>query len=75
VDEFSADVSPLHLALALDAVILYDPQRFLASKLDRVRELIAEAGLTRSADLRWRWHVQPRPGWAITWEGVSRLEK
>ncbi len=72
VDEFSADVSPLHLDLALDAVILYDSQHFLASKLARVRELIAEAGLARSADLRWKWHVQPKPGWAITWEGVSK---
>ena len=76
VEEFTADVSPLHLDLAEDAIIIYDPQGFLTAKLDRVQELIEEAGLVRertSGGLVWWWKdTPPRPGhWAITWEGFS----
>jgi len=79
VKEFTADVTPLHLDLAADAIVFYDPKGFLASKLDRVRELIEEAELVRERDskglLFWWWKegAEPKPGrWAITWEGVRK---
>jgi len=71
-EEFTADVTPLHLDLAVDAVILYDPEGFLAEKLERVRQLIQEAGLVRRRTAHgwvWWWREQPRPGWSLTWEG------
>jgi len=72
VDEFMADVTPLHLDLAADAVILYDPEEFLSSKLERVRRLIQEGGLSRQRTAHgwaWWWRKQPRPGWSLTWDG------
>ncbi len=51
VDEFTADVTPLHLDLVADAIILYDLERFLAAGLERLRQLIEEAGLVRHARL------------------------
>ncbi|MFQ6015425.1 MAG: nucleotidyltransferase domain-containing protein [Anaerolineae bacterium] len=75
VEEFTADVSPLHLDLAEDAIIFYDPQGFLASRLARVRALIQEAGLVRqrtAQGLVWWWEAEPpKPGWSLTWEGFK----
>lgn len=69
--EFEADVTPLHLDLALDAVVLRDHGGYLATRLRRLRQLVAEAGIERGADLFWRWRVPPRRiDWAITWDGV-----
>ncbi|MFQ5613764.1 MAG: nucleotidyltransferase domain-containing protein [Anaerolineae bacterium] len=72
VDEFMADITPLHLDLAADAVLLYDPEDFLASRLERIRQLIQEAGLDRQRTAHgwvWWWRQQPQPGWSLTWEG------
>lgn len=78
VEEFTTDVMPLHLDLAADAIVFYDPEGFLASKLTRVQELIEEARLARERDskglLAWWWEegAEPIPGqWAITWEGFK----
>jgi hypothetical protein len=75
-EEFSADVTPLHLDLAEDASILHDPQGFLAARLQRVRELIEEAGLERRrSESGWWWWWKgppPRPDrWSLTWEGFT----
>lgn len=76
VEEFSEDVSPLHLDLGLDAIVFYDPHGFLTRRLKRVQELIKEAGLMReemASGLAWRWKDSPSPGrWALTWEGFTR---
>lgn len=69
--EFLADVTPLHLDLALDAIVLFDRDGFLADRLAQLRQLIEEAGLERTPDLFWGWRKAPRRrDWAITWEGV-----
>jgi predicted nucleotidyltransferase len=70
--EFLADITPLHLDLAVDAVVLFERDGFLSRHLGRVRERIAEAGLERGPDLFWRWRQPPGPGWAICWDGVRR---
>jgi len=57
VEEFSEDVSPLHLDLGLDAMVFYDPRGFLARRLKRVHDLIEEAGLVREREasgFAWR---------------------
>jgi predicted nucleotidyltransferase len=70
-EEFVADVTPLHLDLALDAIVLLERERFLTLRLERLRELLALAGLERGPDLFWRWRSPPKVrDWAITWEGV-----
>jgi len=76
VEEFSEDVSPLHLDLGLDAIVFHDPHGFLARRLKRVQELIKEAGLMREKEtsgFAWRWKESPPPErWALTWEGFTR---
>lgn len=73
VEEFSEDISPLHLDLGLDAIVFHDPQGFLTQRLRRVRDLIEKAGLVREKEaggFAWRWRNPPPPGrWALTWEG------
>jgi predicted nucleotidyltransferase len=70
-EEFEADITPLHLDLALDARVLYERAGWLSSRLAIVRQRIEEATLVRRADLVWQWRVTPRTcDWAITWEGV-----
>lgn len=78
VEEFTADVTPLHLDLAADALIFYDPQGFLKAKLDQIRKIIAEARLVRERDAQgvwaWWWEkgAEPSGRWAITWAGVQK---
>ena len=67
---FLADVTPLHLDLALDAIVLAERDGFLTTHLARLRELINQAGLYRAPSLFWRWKQPPRKDWAITWDGV-----
>jgi hypothetical protein len=75
MEEFSEDISPLHLDLGLDAIVFYDPLGFLAQRLERVRELIEEAGLVREKEVSgfaWRWKNPPSPGrWKLTWKGFT----
>jgi len=55
------DVTPLHLDLAADAIPLHDPQGLLASGLERLRQLVQEAGLVRQRTAHgwvWWWHQQ-----------------
>ena len=68
--EFEADVTPLHLDLALDARVLVERGGYLSARLARLRELLAEAGLERGRDLFWRWRRPHCRDWAITWDGV-----
>jgi hypothetical protein len=71
--EFEQRVIAMDLDLALDARVLHDPRGYLAGKLARLRQLIEEATLERSADLVWRWRVPPtRRDWRVDWEGVVR---
>ncbi|MBC7225811.1 MAG: nucleotidyltransferase domain-containing protein [Thermoflexales bacterium] len=78
VREFTADITPLHLDLAADAIIFYDPQGFLKAKLDQVRGIIAQARLVRERDAyglwAWWWEkgAEPSGRWAITWAGVQK---
>jgi predicted nucleotidyltransferase len=67
---FLADVTPLHLDLALDAIVLAERDAFLTTHLARLRELIDQAGLSRDPNLFWHWKQPPRRDWAITWEGA-----
>ncbi len=70
-DEFFKDVTPLHLDLALDAVVLLDTDGTLTASLEKLRERIAEAGLERDPDLFWSFTTQPSSvDWAIDWDAV-----
>ena len=70
-EEFVLDITPLHLDLALDARVLFDPESWLTERLAVVRRRIEQGGLVRMPNLVWRWRKPPRScDWAIGWDGV-----
>jgi hypothetical protein len=72
---FEGQFPALYLDFGLDAKMLYDPTGYLTQRLQRIREIIEEAGLYRERkgkDLYWCWKNPPKPGrWSVTWEGYD----
>jgi predicted nucleotidyltransferase len=68
--EFEADLRPVYLDIAADAVILYDPQEYLTTKLQAVRDLARDAGLRRrrwKGQWIWDWEKPPQGVWEVNW--------
>jgi uncharacterized protein len=73
-EEFTANLPPLFLDIALDGVVLYDPGGYLKEKLDQLKRLITERGLRRAVvqrDMTWHWRQFPGFGWSLRWESTS----
>lgn len=71
--EFEASLPALYLDIALDGIVLYDPELYIADKLVALRQMIGKKGLHRERagrDLIWRWHEFPGFGWVVEWEGA-----
>lgn len=71
--EFEASLPAIYLDIALDGIVLYDPELYVADKLVALRRLIGNKGLHREQsgrDLVWRWQTFPGFGWAVEWEGA-----
>ena len=71
--EFEGSLPALYLDIALDGIVLYDPDGYIADKLARLRAMIGEKGLRRERAGRylvWRWQEFPGFGWALEWEGA-----
>ncbi|MBC7225957.1 MAG: nucleotidyltransferase domain-containing protein [Thermoflexales bacterium] len=69
-EEFEARLPALFLDIALDGIILYDPQDYMAKRLAELRRLIQEYGLRRvqrGRDLVWNWDRPPGPDWSVEW--------
>jgi predicted nucleotidyltransferase len=72
-DEFEAGFPSYYLDLGLDGIVFYDRDRYMDGKLERIRELIDLAGLTRRRvddGFFWQWRVPPAGQWRIDWSGV-----
>ena len=69
--EFESHVPSLYLDIALDGQILYDPHRYAAKRLARLRGLIERMGLfrerTEAGDV-WQWREGPTGPWELGWE-------
>jgi uncharacterized protein len=69
--EIEARVSPLYLDIALDGLILYDPNGYGASKLAKLKNLIDKSGLYRlrcpEGDV-WKFTKTPSQSWYLAWE-------
>jgi len=63
--------------LALDGKVTYDTHGFDKEKLAEIKAIIEQAGLFRekrgTRDHRWDWHIRPKRGWAIDWQGYREL--
>jgi predicted nucleotidyltransferase len=73
-EEFMAGLPDLYLDIALDGVILYDTNEYMAKRLEFLRSLIRRQRLHRERegrDLIWRWEHPPGPDWSLEWEGVT----
>ncbi len=70
-EEFMSNLPDLYLDIALDGVILYDTDEYMAGQLWLLRNLIRRKGLHREKegrDLIWRWRQSPSPDWSLEWE-------
>ena len=70
-EEFESYLTSLFLDIALDGIILHDPEGYMADRLARLRRLIQEQGLQRTrvnGDLIWRWRRFPGFDWSLDWE-------
>lgn len=70
-EEFVSNLPDLYLDIALDGVILYDTDDFMAERLRALKSLIRRKGLRREReghDLIWRWPQPPSPDWSLEWE-------
>jgi predicted nucleotidyltransferase len=69
-EEFEAELVPVYLDIAADAVILYDPQEYLTPRLQAVREIAHDAGLQRrrwQGQWIWAWEKPPQGVWEVNW--------
>jgi hypothetical protein len=75
--EFLSSFPPLYLDLALDGQVAYDTGGFMKERLAEIEGIIEQAGLFRekkeTQGHRWDWHVRPKKGWAIDWQGYREL--
>jgi Nucleotidyltransferase domain len=72
-NEFEAGFPSYYLDLGLDGIVLYDQEWYMEGKIERIRELIEVAGLTRRRidhGFVWRWREPPAGHWRIDWSGV-----
>lgn len=67
IENEDAEITPIMLNIAADAVILYDPTGKLSTFIARVRRLIEAAGLERyrTMDLKHGWKAKAGPLRAI----------
>lgn len=75
--EFEAGFPSFYLDLAQDGIILFDTARSMEARLNRIREIIGEAGLKREripGGFFWDWKHNPGPGWELSWEGFQITE-
>lgn len=71
VAEFETAVPPLFLDIALDGILLYDPDNYAANRLGYLKNLLCVKGLLRKQqgkELTWYWQTFPGLNWQIAWE-------
>jgi predicted nucleotidyltransferase len=70
-DEFEAALPSIYLEIALDGLILYDPQEYAGTQLQKLRRLIKSKDLRREKrgkDFIWQWGTFPGFGWSLSWK-------
>lgn len=73
-EEFVAGLPDLYLDIAVDGIILYDTDEYVASRLEFLRTLLRRKGLHRERegrDLIWHWEYFPGPDWSLEWEEAT----
>ena len=76
--EFEAGFPSYYLDVALDGIVLLDRDRYTEGKLQRILDLMREAGLRRRrvpAGFVWEWERPPAGAWRIDWTGAYGLRE
>lgn len=71
--EFESHLSSLMLDIALDGVVLYDPEGYVTQRLAALKRLITNRGLYREQvgrDFIWKWKQFPGSNWSLEWKEV-----
>ncbi len=75
-EEFESYLAPMYLDLAVDGVILYDRDNYIAGKMVRIKQLLHQAGLQRikrEGEMMWVWDRPVKPGWELEWGGLVEV--
>lgn len=73
-EEFDAYLTSLMLDIALDGIVLDDPEGYATERLAALRRLIERKGLQRKQtgkDFVWTWERFPGFDWSLEWEDVQ----
>jgi predicted nucleotidyltransferase len=73
-EEFTASLPALFLDIALDGIVLYDIDNYVAKRLTGLKRLLEKRGLHRERvqrEIVWRWQRFPGFDWALEWEAVT----
>lgn len=73
-EEFEAVLPSLYLEIALDGLILYDPQDYASVQLQKLRRLIKSKDLRREKrgdEFVWQWGRFPGFGWSLNWKEAT----
>ncbi len=73
-DEFEAALPSLYLEIALDGLILYDPEGNASIQLQKLRRLIQAMDLRREKrgrDFIRQWGAFPGFSWSLAWKEAS----
>lgn len=71
--EFESHLSSLMLDIALDGIVLYDPEGYATQRLAALQRLLASRGLHREQigrDFVWKWEQFPGFNWSLEWKEV-----
>jgi hypothetical protein len=74
--EFDARLTSLMLDIALDGIVLDDPEGYATRRLEAIKELLESKGLYRKQegkDFFWVWEHFPGFGWTLEWEEARRF--
>ena len=73
-DEFEAALPSIYLEIALDGLILYDPEGYATIQLHKLRRLIRSKDLRREKrgrDFIWQWGAFPGNGRSLAWKEAT----
>jgi predicted nucleotidyltransferase len=73
-EEFSGNLQPIYLDIAVDGFVLHDSSGFITTRLAALKHLIEQKSLKREqrgVDLIWRWQDVPPMAWSFEWDEVG----
>lgn len=70
-EEFEGKLLPVHLDIATDGMILFDPEGYLERKFEQIRRILEKEGLIRKKIHNtwvWVWKKSRGRDWELDWQ-------